>query len=131
MTALEAERVSALALDITDAIILVLYTVVATLVGAPSDFLVVICVRFAEPLVVSLQIVAFEVLQKHGMRNCHVTHVLRASRLHALLKPIIHCLYQPIFPVTLAELMSAAHLICFSRPLIVIRVADLANSLVE
>ena len=82
-----------MALDIADAIVLVLYTVVATLVGAPSDFLVVICVRFAEPLVVSLQIVAFEVLQKHGMRNCHVTHVLRASRLHALLKPIIYCLY--------------------------------------
>jgi uncharacterized sodium:solute symporter family permease YidK len=78
LTALEAEGVSALALDIADAIILVLYTVVATLVGTPSNFLVVISVRFAEPLVVSLQIVTFKVLQEHGMRNCHVTHVLRA-----------------------------------------------------
>ena len=78
LTALEAERVSALTLNITDAVILVLYTVVATLVGAPSDFLVVVCVRFTEPLVVGLQIVAFEILQEHGMRNCHVTHVLRA-----------------------------------------------------
>jgi hypothetical protein len=131
LTALEAERVSTLALDITDAIILVLNTVVATLVGAPSDFLVVISVRFAEPLIVSLQIVAFEVLQEHGMRNCHVTHVLRACRLHALLKPVIHCLYKPIFPVPRAELKPAAHLICLPRPLIEIRVTDLTHPLVE
>jgi hypothetical protein len=131
LTALEAERVSALALNIADTIILVLYTVVTTLVGAPSDFLVVVCIRFTEPLVVSFQIIAFEILQEHGMRNCHVTHVLRACRLHALLKPVIHCLYQPIFPVLRAELMPTAQRVCFSCPLIEIRVADLAHSLVE
>jgi hypothetical protein len=109
LAALEAERVSALALDIADAVILVLYTVVAALVGAPPDFLVVVCVRFAEPLVVGLQIVAFEVLQEHGMRNGHITHVLRARGLHALLEPVVHSLYQPIFPVARAELMPATH----------------------
>jgi hypothetical protein len=108
LTALETERVSTLTLNITDTIILVLDTIVAPWVWAPSHALIIIRVWFTEPFIISAQIVSFQIFQKHWVRNCHVTHVLGTSCLHALLETVIHCLNKPIIPVFSAELMPTA-----------------------
>jgi hypothetical protein len=92
LTALEAKWVSALAQHITNAIVLVFYTIIAPLIWAPSNILIIIGVWFAKPFVICAQIVSLKIFKKHRVRNCHVTHVLWASCFHTLLEPVIHCL---------------------------------------
>ena len=106
LTAFKAKRVSTLTLYVTDTVILILNAIVTTWVRTPSHILIIICVWFTEPFIICAQIITFQIFQEHWVRNCHVTHVLWTSCLHALLKAIIYSLDKPIFPIFRAKLMT-------------------------
>lgn len=130
LSALEAEWVPTFAIYITDTVIFIFHTVVATWEGTPSDIFVVISEWLAKPFHVSLQIISLKVFQELRMRHYHIAHVLRTRSLHALNITVVYLLYQ-IFPPTFStKLMPARQTISFSTTLIKLRVTYTAETLV-
>ena len=107
----EAEWIPTFAVNIRFSRIPVLYTVITTLVGTPTNILVIISVSLAIPFHVSLQIFILEVFQKYRMRYHDIAHVLRAFAVDTL-EPVIHFLLQVALPILFAELMATNQAIC-------------------
>lgn len=68
----EAKRVATFALDIAYARVLVLNAVVTSLVRTPPHILIVISVGFAEPFLVSLEIVPNQEFHELRVRNDNI-----------------------------------------------------------
>jgi len=93
LRALEAEGVPAFAIHVTHPVLFVLHAVVTALEGTPTHILIIIREGLAKPLHICLQVIALQVFQEHRVRNCKVTLMLRASRLHALREPEVYLLH--------------------------------------
>lgn len=101
----EAKWISTFAIDVWFSRVSVLDAVVAPLVWAPTNILVVICVSFTVPLHVCLQIFSCEVFQELRVRYNNIAHVLRALGKDTL-ESILHLLLQVVGPILFAELMA-------------------------
>jgi hypothetical protein len=105
MSTPKTKGVPALAVYIWFSRISVLNAIITSLVGTPTNIFVIICVSFAIPFHVRLQIFSFEIFQELRMRYHYITHVLRTFGKNTL-KTILHFLLQVVGPILFAELMS-------------------------
>lgn len=103
---LEAEPIAALAVDIRNAHILILDTVITALERTPPHVLVVIGVGFARPFQVSSLFFSSEEGHEHGVRHQNIEQVLGTLGEHCL-EPNCCALLQIVQPVLAAELVSA------------------------
>ena len=131
LPALEAEGVAALALHVADAVLLVFNAVVAALVRTPPHVLVVVRVRLAEPLLVCLLVVPFQVLLEERVRHCQVALVPGAGRADAFREACVDLGREILAPVLLTELVPATKLVGFDEEGVELGVAYLAVTFIE